>query len=260
MAAPAPATGKKLQIDVAVFSKRIKSLFATWQDQTSTLWNDADAMAFATPPSSEDLRYLKSSAIQMWLFSYEFPETVLVFVRGKRKSGSGVNTLHWLCSAKKAVMLEDLRSVCKEESGVDMVLHPIAKGEDDTEAMKKILSAIKEEVGVQEPKIGVLAKEAVDGKVMEKWAEIISAMGSLKVDVSGGVGDLLTIKDDAEIQNIKKAAYLSASVMRVGVPYNHFVLLCGRWNGCLSRYIRPGRYIRYGDDENFLVCMYTELF
>ena len=221
MAAPAPATGKKLQIDVAVFSKRVKSLFATWQEQASPLWNDADAMAFATPPSSEDLRYLKSSAIQMWLFSYEFPETVLVFTRGKRKSGSGsgsgVNTIHWLCSAKKAVMLEDLRSVCKEESGVEMVLHPIAKGEDDSEDMKKILSVIKEEVGVQEPKIGVLAKEAVDGKVMEKWAEILSAMGSLKVDVSAAVGDLLTVKDDAEIQNIKKAAYLSASVMRVGV-------------------------------------------
>lgn len=43
------------------------------QDNRDTLWDKATALAIAVGGSSEDLRYLKSIALQLWLFGYEIP-------------------------------------------------------------------------------------------------------------------------------------------------------------------------------------------
>jgi hypothetical protein len=37
------------------------------QASRASLWGGAVALAVATGPATEDLRYLKSSALQMWL-------------------------------------------------------------------------------------------------------------------------------------------------------------------------------------------------
>jgi nucleosome binding factor SPN SPT16 subunit len=39
------------------------------------VWNGATALGIAVGGASEDLRYLKSISLQMWLFGYELPGT-----------------------------------------------------------------------------------------------------------------------------------------------------------------------------------------
>jgi nucleosome binding factor SPN SPT16 subunit len=39
------------------------------------VWNGATALGIAVGAASEDLRYLKSISLQMWLFGYELPGT-----------------------------------------------------------------------------------------------------------------------------------------------------------------------------------------
>ena len=71
-------------INLDNFSKRLKVFYDHWKEHKSDLWSSSDAIAIATPPPSDDLRYLKSSALDIWLLGYEFPETIIVFMHKKK--------------------------------------------------------------------------------------------------------------------------------------------------------------------------------
>ncbi|VAH41308.1 unnamed protein product [Triticum turgidum subsp. durum] len=85
-------SGGAYTINLEIFSKRLKVFYDHWNGNKSDLWASSDAIAIATPPPSEDLRYLKSTALDVWLLGYEFPETIIVFMQKQ---------IHFLCSQKK---------------------------------------------------------------------------------------------------------------------------------------------------------------
>lgn len=43
------------------------------QEKRSTLWENASALAIPVGSTSDDLRYLKSISLHLWLFGYELP-------------------------------------------------------------------------------------------------------------------------------------------------------------------------------------------
>ena len=47
----------------------------TPQGNRTTLWEGASAMGVVVGSTSEDLRYLKSISLHLWLFGYELPGT-----------------------------------------------------------------------------------------------------------------------------------------------------------------------------------------
>ncbi|CBI39651.3 unnamed protein product, partial [Vitis vinifera] len=104
----ATGAGTAYTIDLNSFSKRLNKLYSHWNEHKSDLWGSVDVIAIATPPASEDLRYLKSSALSTWLLGYEFPETIMVFMKKQ---------LHFLCSQKKASLLGVLKTSAKEAVG-----------------------------------------------------------------------------------------------------------------------------------------------
>ncbi|GJT88437.1 transposase, Ptta/En/Spm [Tanacetum coccineum] len=65
--------------------------------------------AVATPPPSDDIRYLKSFALHLWLLGYEFLETIMVF---------SDKWIHFLFSQKKASVLDVVKKRAK-----DVVMH-----------------------------------------------------------------------------------------------------------------------------------------
>ncbi|KAJ7569137.1 hypothetical protein O6H91_01G063000 [Diphasiastrum complanatum] len=193
------------EINLENFGKRLNLLYTCWKEQKEELWGDADALVLSTPPPSEDLRYLKSSALHTWLLGYEFPETLIVFMPG---------TVQILCSQKKALVLEDLRKASKKAFSVEVVIHAKARNEDGSEQMQKMLDAIRSKSESNLPTVGVLAREPADGALMERWAEALGDSGFNQVDVTAGFTELFAVKDESEITNIKKAAFLSASVLK----------------------------------------------
>ncbi|KAJ6306077.1 hypothetical protein OIU78_021412 [Salix suchowensis] len=72
---PSNAARNVYAIDVEKFKIRLKEFYSNWNENKAGLWGSSDVIAIATPPPSEDLRYLKSSALNIWLLGYEFPET-----------------------------------------------------------------------------------------------------------------------------------------------------------------------------------------
>ncbi|WCJ39284.1 FACT complex subunit SPT16 [Euphorbia peplus] len=191
-------------INTGKFVARLGMLYSHWKEHKDALWGSADALAIATPPPSEDLRYLKSSALNVWLLGYEFPETIMVFMRKQ---------IHFLGSQKKISLLESVRKAAKEvDGGIELVMHVKAKGDDGTNAMEAVFRAIRSQTSGNV--VGHIAKEAPEGTLLETWAEKLKGAGFEQlVDVTGGFSELLAIKDSDEALNLKKAAFLSTSVM-----------------------------------------------
>ncbi|CAN4117731.1 unnamed protein product [Withania somnifera] len=199
------AGGNAYTIDSNIFSRRLKALYAHWHKHKDDLWGSSNVLAIATPPPSEDLRYLKSSALNIWLLGYEFPETIMVF---------GDKQIHFLCSQKKASLLSVVKSAAKEAVDVDVIMHVKAKSEDGAAQMDNVLQAIRKSDGPDASVIGYIAREAPEGKLLEIWADKIKNSSIPLSDISNGLSDLFSVKEQSEIINVKKAAYLTASAMK----------------------------------------------
>ncbi|CAN8246569.1 unnamed protein product [Cochlearia groenlandica] len=208
-----PKPANTYSIDVTNFISRTKALYQHWTEHSADLWGSAAALAIATPPASDDLRYLKSSALNIWLLGYEFPDTIMVFTSKQ---------IHFLCSRNKAALLEVVKKPAHNELGVDVTMHVKFKGDDGIGLMDDIFRAIRvlsSGDGNDSKVVGHIAREAPEGKLLETWTEKLKNANFQFVDITGGLSDLFAVKDDTEIINAKKAAYLAYSVMKnVVVP------------------------------------------
>ncbi|KAL8166324.1 hypothetical protein V2J09_007823 [Rumex salicifolius] len=195
------AGGGAYKINLESFSVRLKSLYKHWEDHKLDLWAGADVLSVGTPPASDDLRYLKSSALNMWLFGYEFPETIMVFERKQ---------IHFLCTQKKASLLEVVTKSAKEAVDAEVITHVKAKGDNGSRQMDAILKSFRGDNTL----VGFLAKEAPEGKLLEAWDSKLKGSDCSLVDITNALADLFAAKDKDEILSIKKAAFLSAAVIK----------------------------------------------
>lgn len=191
-------------INVDAVSKRLQAFYANWRDHKQELWGGAEAIAVANPPTCEDFRYLKSSALQTWLLGYEFPETIMMFLEGR---------IHFLCSQENAALLEDLKKVSTNSFCIDILLHVKPKNNDGSSQMQEIFQSVKAKCTVDPPVVGWIAKEAPEGPLLEKWGEALRDTGFHLVDIGGGFSELFARKDETEITNIRRASFLCASVL-----------------------------------------------
>ncbi|KAK6159772.1 hypothetical protein DH2020_003153 [Rehmannia glutinosa] len=197
--------GNTYTIDLNTFSRRLQALYAHWRRHKDEYWGSSDVLAVATPPPSEDLRYLKSSALNIWLLGYEFPETIMVF---------GDEHIYFMCSQKKASLLEVVKKSAKDTVGLDVIMHVKAKNDNGSNQMDSILQAIRSHSKLDAPTVGYIAREAPEGKLLEIWSDRLKGSGLPLSDISNGLSDLFAVKDKNEITCIKKAAYLTACAMK----------------------------------------------
>ncbi|KAF9598317.1 hypothetical protein IFM89_026606 [Coptis chinensis] len=190
-------------INLEIFMKRLKVFYSLWNANKTNYWASADTLVIATPPPSEDLRYLKSSALNIWLLGLEFPDTIMVFMNKQ---------IHFLCSQKKISLLEPLKKPVKEAVGAEIVMHVKAKSDDGKRLMDEIFRAIRSQS--KSPVVGYIAKEAPEGNLLETWIEKLRSSGLKLEDVTSGFSELFAVKDNMEITNVKKAAFLTSSVMK----------------------------------------------
>lgn len=201
-------TSPPFTINLENFSKRIKVLYSRWSQFKKDLWGGSEAFSIATPPRSDDLRYLKSSALNMWLVGYEFSDTIIVFMKKE---------IHVLCSQKKVSLLEVVKKSARDAVGVEVIMHVKAKNDDGTALMDDIFEAVRAESrlkGYDNPIFGQIARETPEGNLLEVWDEMLKNANFQLTDVTNGFSDLFAVKDSVEITNVKKAAYLTSSVMK----------------------------------------------
>lgn len=203
------ATSGSYTINLEIFAKRLKVFYSHWKENKSTFWSNVNAIAIGTPPPSDDLRYLKSSALNIWLLGYEFPETIMFFMEKQ---------IHFLCSPKKANLLETLRKSAREAVGIEIVMHVKTKSDDGSVKMDEIIRAahsLSKSAGSSV--IGYISKEVPEGKLLETWLDKLKGSGSTLNDVANGFSELLACKDDIEQTCVRKAANLTLTVMKMFV-------------------------------------------
>lgn len=130
------------------------------------------------------------------------------------------------CCLTTVGLLEPLKSVVSDE-GKELVLHIKPKSEDGTKECQALLDAMRSSSDA--PVLGTL-KDKHEGKFYPVWQAALEASGIATADVSSGVADLLSIKDAAEVMNVKKASFLAAKVRGRGR---------GRGRGSCARISRP---------------------
>ncbi|XP_058091980.1 FACT complex subunit SPT16-like [Magnolia sinica] len=190
-------------INLDNFQKRLKVFYSHWKEHKSEFWGASDVLAIASPPASDDLRYLKSSALNIWLLGYEFPETIMVFMEKQ---------IHFLCTQKKASLLGTLKKSAKEAVNLEIVIHVKAKSDDGSALMGEIFQDIQSQS--DSPIVGYIAREAPEGRLLETWAEKLKSSTFQLSDITNGFSELFSVKDGTELTNVKKAAYLTSSVMK----------------------------------------------
>ena len=170
----------------------------------------ADALAIATGKSTEDLRYMKSIALDIWLFAYELPETLLV-LRKDRK-------VHVVTGKTKAKLIGATVADVKEKHGVEVIVHVRAKGTTGEDHFEEVLDAVAKSAGPDKvANLGWLPKDKHEGAFFEAWNQSVdkrAAGGKIaKCDASMGFAAILAVKSSDEQTNSKKAAFLSAQAM-----------------------------------------------
>ena len=122
--------------------------------------------------------------------------------------------IHVLCSQKKANLIGTLKKAANEAVGADIVLHVKTKNGDSSDLMDDIVQAARSQSKSDKPVVGHIAKEVPEGKLLETWTEKLSGSGLRLVDVTNGFSELFSVKDTTEITCVKKAAYLTSSVLK----------------------------------------------
>ncbi|KAL6771432.1 hypothetical protein ACKKBG_A26355 [Auxenochlorella protothecoides x Auxenochlorella symbiontica] len=188
-------------IDAAVFGKRLQLLYDDWK--TSPSWNGATALAIVTGQPTEEIRYYTSSSLHLWLLGYEFTDTILVLTKTE---------LHALAGSKKTDLLGPLAPAA-EAAGVKLVLHTKPRKEDGAAQMQSLLDALKGSGEVGTVTVGTLPKEKPTGATAEAWLARLLQADLATVDASAGLAHAMAVKDEDEVKNVKKAAFLASGVL-----------------------------------------------
>ncbi|CAD6343072.1 unnamed protein product [Miscanthus lutarioriparius] len=137
---------------------------------------------------------------------------------GNAKGGSGAYTINLENFSKrlkkKANLIGTLKKAANEAVGADIVLHVKTKNGDSSDLMDDIVQAARSQSKSDKPVVGHIAKEVPEGKLLETWTEKLSGSGLRLVDVTNGFSELFSVKDTTEITCVKKAAYLTSSVLK----------------------------------------------
>uniref|UniRef100_A0A3B5LLY0 FACT complex subunit n=1 Tax=Xiphophorus couchianus TaxID=32473 RepID=A0A3B5LLY0_9TELE len=191
-----------VNLDKEAYYRRIKRLYSNWK-KAEDEFGKVDAIVVSVGVD-EEIVYAKSTAIQTWLFGYELTDTIMVFCETK---------IIFLASKKKVDFLKQVAITKGNENanGVPPItLLTREKNESNKGNFDKMIEAIK---GSKEGKtIGVFSKDKFPGEYMKSWSNTLSAEGLDRVDISAVVAYTMAVKEDGELNLMKKAAAITGEV------------------------------------------------
>ncbi|OCU01519.1 FACT complex subunit SPT16-like [Xenopus laevis] len=190
-------------LDKEAYYRRIKRLFGSWKKGEDEFAN-VDAIVVSVGVD-EEIVYAKSTALQTWLFGYELTDTIMVFCDEK---------ILFMASKKKVEFLKQIANTKGNENANGTPTITLLIREKQNESNKanfdKMIEAIK---GSKKGKrIGVFIKDKFPGDFMKSWYDILNKEGFEKVDIGASVAYTIAVKEEGELNLMRKAASISSDV------------------------------------------------
>ncbi|KAM8709301.1 hypothetical protein ACLKA7_016154 [Drosophila subpalustris] len=189
-------------LDKESFVRRIKRLYTEWK-APSTGHDDALSnldCIMSVVGVDEDVIYSKSMALQLWLLGYELTDTISVFAS---------DAIYFLTSKKKIEFLKQAQNI-SEEGVPEIKLLVRDRTDKDQANFEKLIKTIQN--SKKGKRLGVFTKDAFPGEFSEAWKKMLSAAKFEHVDISTIIAYLMCPKDEAEINNIRKASLVSMEI------------------------------------------------
>jgi nucleosome binding factor SPN SPT16 subunit len=175
----------EVTINAEKFFQRIEKLQTEWQSNKGGPWQGSDALCVTLGAAGEDVSYSKASSFHIYLFGYEFPDSLIVLTR---------NNFYFMSSQKKCSYL-DASLVGKNSS---FTVHTLVKGKDEDknrEHFNHIMGAVRKNGG---KKLGALIKLEQDGNFVKSWSDFVDQSLVEKTDIAPPLGVYFAAKDEAE--------------------------------------------------------------
>lgn len=161
--------------------------------------------------------YAKSVVLHTYLFGIELTDTVIVITE------EGI--IYFLSTKKKIQFLQQLEDTSSLENKPDLVLKFLIRNKEDSneENFATMLEAIeKDKPDDEKVKVGVFMKEwesnaEANTANVSGWQKTLDEADSCEtVDSGVGLGMLLSVKDDDELDLIKKSSVLGNKILKHG--------------------------------------------
>ena len=189
-----------VNIDANLFYSRLERLVSHWAGGKSA-WGGADVICVPAGPTSDEVAlYSKSAAFFLYMLGIECPDTIIFITK---------TTIHFMTSTKKIQIIE---GALGNREGSPVQVHYIEKVKDEganKESMHNLLNIARKNGG----KIG-FPKGNYEGSFIPVWLSMIDSNQLEKVDISSGLGYFLSVKDDSELDNCKRAAVFTNKVFK----------------------------------------------
>lgn len=185
------------------FYERLERLQTNWMSQKSGVWNGVDAICIAMGTSSDSISYSKPASVHVYLFGYEFPDSVIVIIR---------NNLYFMATKKKCDFIT--RDLVGKNSAMN--IHVLVRTKDEgqnRENFSVLINAARKGGG---SKIGSIFKGEYAGNFIKSWLEYVDQSNMEKIEIAVPLGLYFSIKDEQEIQFCKKASILTNKILKHG--------------------------------------------
>ncbi|BES95500.1 FACT complex subunit (SPT16/CDC68) [Nesidiocoris tenuis] len=191
-----------LTLEKDAFFRRMKRLFTSFKEggaNNADGFPEVDAIVSAIG-SDDDIVYSRPTALQIWLLGYELLDTIMII---------SMDGIHFLASKKKIEFLKQIEGG-KDDNGLPPVKLHVRDRNDDSANFTKLIEAIK---GSRNGKtIGVFTKDNFSGPFIEAWKKASKNENFQNIDISAPVGYIISLKEESELNLIKKACQASVDV------------------------------------------------
>jgi nucleosome binding factor SPN SPT16 subunit len=181
-------------IDAEKFYARLERIQTEWLSHKNEQWSGADVLSIFYGSRAEELLYSKFSSFHIYLFGYEFPDSVILITR---------NELYFMATAKKCNLLEPLIGKSSK-----FQIHLLQRTKDEgqnRELMHTLAHAIRKSGGVN---VGGLYKAEYLGTFIPSWFDFLADQQFEKVEIAAALGNLLAKKDETELVSSTAAIFV----------------------------------------------------
>lgn len=184
-------------LDRELFNKRLRRLYTQWQSNNN---DKIDAVCVVTGGDSES-SYYKTTAIQQWLFGVEISDTAILFLD---------KLVVFVASPKKIAFLKQIEGGKENDSSPKFKFINREKNDASKSFLGEAIETLKKSHGGK--RIGWFPKDKYEGEFIQDWNKAVDQGGFEKVDASPLISSVLAVKDESELNCIKKACEITSKI------------------------------------------------